>query len=76
MPSSKTSTAACAPLVHVNMHCRAMGELLNETLFPSLHQARVPLAAWSKDYNIERPHSRLRWQTPADFAQTPPRNGA
>ena len=28
------------------------------------------LAAWHKDYNIERPHSRLGWQTPAGFAQT------
>lgn len=43
-------------------------ELLNETLFPSLHHARVTLAAWRKDYNTERPHSRLGWQTPAEFA--------
>ena len=28
---------------------RAMDELLNETLFPSLHHARATLAAWRKD---------------------------
>ena len=49
---------------------RLRDELLNETLFPSLHHARATLAAWRKDYNTERPHSRLGWQTPAVFAQT------
>ena len=43
---------------------------MNETLFSSLNHARAALAAWHKDYNIERPHSRLDWQTPAGFAQT------
>ena len=42
----------------------------NETLFPSLNHARAMLAVWRKDYNTERPHSRLGWQTPAEFAQT------
>ena len=45
-------------------------ELLNETLFPSLNHARATLAAWRMDYNTERPHSRLGWQTPAEFAAT------
>ena len=49
---------------------RLRDELLNETLFPSLHYARATLAAWREDYNTERPHSRLGWQTPAEFAQT------
>jgi putative transposase len=49
---------------------RLRDELLNETLFPSLSQARASLAAWRTDYNTERPHSRLGWQTPAEFAQT------
>jgi putative transposase len=49
---------------------RLRDELLNETLFPSLHHARATLAAWRKDYNTERPHSRLGWQTPAEFART------
>lgn len=49
---------------------RLRDELLNETLFPSLSQARATLAAWRIDYNTERPHSRFGWQTPAEFAQT------
>jgi putative transposase len=49
---------------------RLRDELLNETLFPSLHHARVTLAAWRKYGYTERPHSRLGWQTPAAFAQT------
>ena len=49
---------------------RLRDELLNETLFPSLNHARAMLAVWRKDYNTERPHSRLGWQTPAEFAQT------
>ena len=49
---------------------RLRDELLNETLFPSLNHARATLAAWRKDYNTERPHSRLGWQTPAEFAET------
>lgn len=49
---------------------RLRDELLNETLFPSLHHARATLAAWRHDYNTERPHSRLGWKTPDAFAQT------
>ncbi|KND18808.1 integrase, partial [Pannonibacter phragmitetus] len=49
---------------------RLRDELLNETLFPSLNHARAMLAAWRKDYNTERPHSRLGWQTPTEFAET------
>ena len=49
---------------------RLRDELLNETLFPSLHHARATLAAWRTGCNTERPHSHLGWQTPAEFAQT------
>jgi putative transposase len=49
---------------------RLRDELLNETQFPSLHHARVTLGAGCRDYNTERPHSRLGWQTPAAFVQT------
>ena len=49
---------------------RLRDELLNETLFPSLHHARATLAAWRTDYNTERHHSRLGWQTPDEFART------
>jgi len=43
-------------------------ELLNETLFLSLDHARAEIAAWAKDYNQERPHSSLGYETPAAFA--------
>jgi putative transposase len=43
-------------------------ELLNETLFFSLDQARSVIAAWVEDYNLNRPHSALNYQTPAAFA--------
>jgi putative transposase len=44
--------------------------LLNETLFTSLAQARVALGCWRADYNDARPHSRLGWKTPSEFALT------
>lgn len=43
-------------------------ELLNETLFFSLDQARSAIAAWMEDYNTTRPHSSLAYQTPAAYA--------
>jgi putative transposase len=47
---------------------RLRDEFLNETLFSSLAQARVALASWRADYNGARPHSRLAWKTPSEFA--------
>ena len=38
---------------------RIRDEVLNETLFRSLAHARAVLAAWRRDYNEERPHSKL-----------------
>ena len=43
-------------------------EFLNETVFSSLAEARVLLAEWRRDYNQQRPHSRLGWLTPSEFA--------
>ena len=43
-------------------------ELLNETLFFTLDQAREAVAAWAADYNTTRPHSSLAYETPAAFA--------
>lgn len=43
-------------------------ELLNETLFFGLDQARSVVARWVDDYNEHRPHSALGYQTPATFA--------
>ena len=47
---------------------RMRDELLNETLFFTIGQARVILARWVDDYNTERPHSSLGYATPAAFA--------
>jgi len=47
---------------------RMRDELLNETLFQSLDQARQVIAAWVTDYNTIRPHSALAYRTPAGFA--------
>lgn len=47
---------------------RLRDELLNETLFRSVPHARVALEAWRQNYNTDRPHSRLGWLTPADYA--------
>lgn len=49
---------------------RLRDELLNETLFRSLPHARDALETWRRDYNIDRPHSRLGWLTPAAYAAT------
>ena len=47
---------------------RMRDELLNETLFLTLGQARDEVAGWVEDYNTERPHSSLGYATPAAFA--------
>jgi putative transposase len=44
-------------------------EFLNETIFSSLAEARVLLAEWRRDYNEQRPHSRLGWLTPSEFSK-------
>jgi putative transposase len=49
---------------------RLRDELLNETLFTSLMQARAALEEWRRDYNTVRPHSRIGWLTPAVYAAT------
>jgi len=48
---------------------RLRDECLNENLFSSLLQARRVLAAWMKDYNTVRSHSRLDNLAPAVFAK-------
>jgi putative transposase len=49
---------------------RMRDELLNESLFYSLDQARQIIGAWAADYNNARPHSSLGYKTPAAFAGT------
>lgn len=43
-------------------------ELLNETLFSSLAEARDKITAWKEDYNRNSPHSSLCNLTPHEFA--------
>ena len=46
-------------------------ELLNETLFSSLSEAREKITAWKEDYNRNRPNSSLGNLTPQEFAMKP-----
>jgi putative transposase len=57
-----------------NAHCesfhgRLRDECLNEHWFLGLDDARRILETWRQDYNQERPHSALGYQTPVEFAQ-------
>jgi len=45
-------------------------ELLNESLFVDLDQARQLIGTWTADYNTARPHSSLGYKTPAAYAGT------
>jgi putative transposase len=53
-----------------SFHSRQRDELLNAEEFSSPLEARVLSAAWRQDYDHERPHSALNYQTPAEFAKT------
>lgn len=63
-----------------SFNARLRDELLNETLFTSLAQARAVLNAWKDDYNNVRPHSALGNLTPTEYAARsapgPQRGGA
>ena len=45
-------------------------ELLGRELFTSLTEAKVLVEQYRLEYNHERPHSSLDYQTPAEFAAT------
>jgi putative transposase len=47
---------------------RFRDECLNEHWFTSLAEARILIAAWRRDYNENRPHSALGYQTPGEYA--------
>jgi putative transposase len=53
-----------------SLNGRLRDELLNETLFTSLAQARTALGCWRSDYNGSCSHSQLGWRTPFEFAFT------
>ncbi len=53
-----------------HLRSRMRDELLNESLFIDLDQARQLIGAWVIDYNTARPHSSLGYKTPAAYAGT------
>jgi transposase InsO family protein len=52
-----------------SFHDKLRDECLNRELFGSLREAQVILEQWRLEYNEERPHSSLGYQTPAEYAQ-------
>jgi putative transposase len=48
-----------------NGHFR--NECLAQAYFPTLARARAEIELWRVDYNCERPHSALRYETPKAF---------
>ncbi len=49
-------------------HARLRDEMLEREQFETLAQAQTMLEGWREQYNDERPHSALGYQTPAAFA--------
>jgi transposase InsO family protein len=52
-----------------SFHDKLRDELLNRELFGNLVEARVVIEQWRKEYNEERPHSSLGYQTPREFVR-------
>jgi hypothetical protein len=68
---SKASTDGCAPLGR--LRCNRLpgnGRVAERNSVPSLTLARTTLADWRTDYNVDRPHSSIGWQTPNEYAAT------
>jgi transposase InsO family protein len=53
-----------------SFHGKLRDEFLDREEFESEPQARALGALWREEYNTERPHSSLGYQTPAEFAAT------
>jgi putative transposase len=53
-----------------SFHSKVRDEFLDRDEFESEPQARALGALWKEEYNTERPHSSLGYQTPAEFAAT------
>lgn len=52
-----------------SFHGRLRDECLNASWFRTLSDVRSTLANWRQEYNWERPHSSLDYQTPEQFRQ-------
>ena len=59
---------ADAERLHRTFNGRMRDELLNESLFLDLHQARQLIAVWIAIHNTMRPHSSLGYRTPEFYA--------
>lgn len=53
-----------------SFNSRVRDELLEREEFTSLLEAQVLAKLWRRQYDQERPHSSLEYQTPAEFART------
>jgi hypothetical protein len=51
-----------------SFHDKLRDECLNRELFGSLREAQVVIEQWRCEYNHERPHSSLGYQTPSEYA--------
>jgi putative transposase len=51
-----------------SFHGRLRDECLNANWFQTLEEARRKIERWREEYNAERPHSSLGYQTPEEFA--------
>jgi len=51
-----------------SLNSRLRDELLNREIFLRLPEARCVLDEWRGQYNNDRIHRGLNWQTPAAFA--------
>jgi putative transposase len=52
-----------------SFHGKLRDECLNVSWFENLWDARRKVAVWQKEFNEERPHSSLGYQTPVEFAR-------
>jgi len=53
-----------------SFHSKLRDEFLDREEFENEDQARALGALWKEEYNTERPHSSLGYQTPAEYAAT------
>ena len=52
-----------------SFHDKLRDECLNRELFGSLREAQVIVEQWPAEYNEQRPHSALGYQTPAEYVK-------
>jgi transposase InsO family protein len=51
-----------------SFHDKLRDECLNREVFGSILEAKVVVESWRMEYNQQRPHSSLGYQTPEEFA--------